>query len=64
MSHYLPLVDFYFKFDHEENIVDYRRWMDLERSVAGVEYSVGGARMRESILPLPCKSNYYQICQQ
>jgi len=39
---YLPLGDLYFDFHHSENIMNYKRILDIDNSIATIDYDVDG----------------------
>jgi alpha-L-fucosidase 2 len=47
---YQPCGDLRIAFEGHDQPVGYRRWLDLDRAVAGVEYQVGGATFRREVL--------------
>lgn len=46
---YEPLADLWIEIDHEPEIQDYRRQLDLQTGVATVEYRLGDVRMKREV---------------
>jgi len=48
---YQPMADLYIIFEHEDEVLDYRRELDLNTALARVEYRVGGVKyIREAFI--------------
>jgi len=47
---YEPLADLWIEMDHEPEIQDYHRQLDLQTGIATVEYRVGNVRMKREVL--------------
>jgi len=47
---YQPLADIYLIFEGHENVTGYKRWLDLETGIAGVEYTVEGVTYCREVL--------------
>ena len=47
---YQSLGNLVLQFDHSAAHTDYKRWLDLETGVSGVEYTVDGKKFRQEIL--------------
>jgi alpha-L-fucosidase 2 len=59
---YLPLGDLYFDFHHGENITNYQRILDIDNSIATIDYEVdGNAYHREYFASYPSKAIFIKI---
>lgn len=59
---YLPLGDLYFDFHHGENIVNYQRILDINQSIATIDYKVDGNIFhREYFASYPSKAIFMKI---
>jgi len=47
---YQPLADIYLIFEGHHHVTGYKRWLDLETGIAGVEYSVGDVTYYREVL--------------
>jgi len=47
---YQPLANLVMFFDNEENVTDYKRWLDLNTGVTSVEYIVDGVTFHREVL--------------
>jgi alpha-L-fucosidase 2 len=51
---YLPMADLNLEFAQAMEVADYRRWLDLDTALAGVEYTLDGAHFqREMFISAP-----------
>lgn len=47
---YQSLANLHLFFENQEEVEDYKRWLDLETGIIGVEYSVGDIRYRREVI--------------
>jgi len=59
---YLPLGDLYFDFHHSESVKNYKRVLDIDNSIATIDYEVNGNNYhREYFASYPSKAIFIKI---